>query len=335
MTASVATPVTMPVATQRPAKSLSQTFRDSYRSNYNAIRPKLGPMRKKAQPETKQKLPTQPEVDERFTNPDYSRYAERGIGGGLNQENPNSFETLDYINSSIDNDTLEILKVYFEYIYCLYFQNPNNELLKDLINIVLIQNLELDENEIKTLLNKNTEFNSLHSIYNNIIENTKDSVTLHQRIFGKSKTTSPTLSIPPSITPLAKAPSPESPQPSEPVPDPRLFDPDYGRYGYGGGLIGGSNMNNRWFEAALYAVNGEREKALSINIGNYEKFHIYRLLEMSDRSIQYLNENFERVKRQVEEYRIGQVKKTNTIIITFNNSIDLKHFILPPKIWLP
>lgn len=243
----VGTPVTMPVATQRPAKSLSQTFRDSYTSTYNAIRPKLGPMRKKAQPETKQKLPTQPEVDERFTNPDYSRYAERGIGGGLDQENPNSFETLDYINSSIDNDTLEILKVYFEYIYCLYFQNPNNELLKDLINIVLIQNLELDENEIKTLLNKYTEFNSLHSIYNNIIENTKGSVTLHQRIFGKSKTTS---SIPPSITPLAKAPSPESPQSSQPVPY-----TDYGKFGYGGGLIGGSNMNNRWFEAALNTTN--------------------------------------------------------------------------------
>ena len=39
------------------------------------------------------------------------------------------------------------------------------------------------------------------------------------------------------------------------MPDPRLFDPDYGRYGYGGGLIGGSNMNNRWFEAALNTTN--------------------------------------------------------------------------------
>ena len=250
----VARPVATPVATQRPVKSLSQTFKDSYRSNYNAIRPKLGPMRKKAQPETKQKLPTQQEVDPRLTDPDYGRFAGRGLGGGLNEENPNSFETLFYINSSIDNDndTLEILKVYYEYIYCLYIQNPNNKLLKDLINIVLIQNLELDETEIKTLLNKYTEFNSLHSIYNNIIENTKDSVPLHQRIFGKSKSTS---SIPPSITPLAKAPSLESPQPSETVPDPRLFDPDYGRYGYGGGLIGGSNMNNRWFEAALNTTN--------------------------------------------------------------------------------
>ena len=187
----------------------------------------------------------------------------RRYGGGLDEENPNSFETLDYINSSIANDTLEILKVYFEYIYCLYFQNPNNELLKDLINIVLIQNLEFDENEIKYYLYKHTEFNSLHSIYNNIIENTKDSVTLGQRIFGKSKlprtAAAPTLYISPEddyvppisgpiSPPAAWAPRPESPQPSEQEYEAR-------RFGGQGMMRGGSNMNNRWFEAALNTTN--------------------------------------------------------------------------------
>jgi len=183
----------------------------------------------------------------------------RRYGGGLDEENPNSFETLDYINSSIANDILEILKVYFEYIYCLYFQNPNNELLKDLINIVLIQNLEFDENEIKYYLYKHTEFNSLHSIYNNIIENTKNSVTLGQRIFGISKLpktgAAPTLYIspeddyvPPISPPAAWAPTPESPQPSEQEYEARRF--------WGKGMMqGGSNMNNRWFEAALNETN--------------------------------------------------------------------------------
>jgi hypothetical protein len=200
-------------------------------------------------------------VTQPITQPDYGRFAGRGLGGGLDQENPNSFETLEYINSSIANDALEILKVYFEYIYCLYFQNPNNELLKDLINIVLIQNLELDENNIKTLLNKYTEFNSLHSIYNNIIENTKDSITLRQRIFGKSKlprtADAARLDISPKISPVDPLPpSLDSVPPISPLTAIGATTSSAARrFGGQGMMRGGSNMNNRWFEAALNTTN--------------------------------------------------------------------------------
>jgi tetratricopeptide (TPR) repeat protein len=57
--------------------------------------------------------------------------------------------------------------------------------------------------------------------------------------------------------------------------------------------------HNYLFEAALYAVSGEKDKALSVNINNkYHKFIIYSLLEMKEESIQYLNEDFDRVKNR-------------------------------------
>jgi TolB-like protein/Tfp pilus assembly protein PilF len=62
----------------------------------------------------------------------------------------------------------------------------------------------------------------------------------------------------------------------------------------------------RMFEAVLYAVNGEKEKALSMNLSNeYLKFYIYRLLEMSDESIEYLKEDFDRVKNVKSTWYLG------------------------------
>ena len=282
-------PVTLPVAVAQPVTKPSTNRKvkkpgltDLFKASFKDISPKRGNLsrydiaRQKVEraklARESAKSAQQPEVDPRFTSPDYGRFEGRGIGGGLDQEIPNSFDTLDYINSSIANDALEILKVYFEYIYCLYFQNPNNELLKDLINIVLIQNLELDENVIKTLLNKYTEFNSLHSIYNNIIENTKDSITLRQRIFGKSKLprTAPAarLDISPKISPVDPLPLSLDSVP----PISRQISPLTAigaTTDFAAGLAahtarhlversmfaGGSNMNNRWFEAALNTTN--------------------------------------------------------------------------------
>jgi serine/threonine protein kinase len=63
---------------------------------------------------------------------------------------------------------------------------------------------------------------------------------------------------------------------------------------------------NRMFEAVLYAVNGEKDKALSVNISEkYIKYYIYRLLEMSDETIQYLNEDFDRVKNAKSTWYLG------------------------------
>jgi tetratricopeptide (TPR) repeat protein len=58
----------------------------------------------------------------------------------------------------------------------------------------------------------------------------------------------------------------------------------------------------RFLKASLYAVNGERDKALSINLGGRAKLRIYLLLKMSEESIQYLNEDFERKKKLEESW---------------------------------
>jgi non-specific serine/threonine protein kinase len=54
---------------------------------------------------------------------------------------------------------------------------------------------------------------------------------------------------------------------------------------------------NDMFEAALFALNGEKEKALRVNLSDtWHKLYIYLLLEMSDESIQALNDDFNRIK---------------------------------------
>jgi tetratricopeptide (TPR) repeat protein len=58
----------------------------------------------------------------------------------------------------------------------------------------------------------------------------------------------------------------------------------------------------RFLKAALYAVNGEKNNALSINLGGRAKLRIYLLLKMSEESIQHLNEDFERKKKLEESW---------------------------------
>ncbi len=60
--------------------------------------------------------------------------------------------------------------------------------------------------------------------------------------------------------------------------------------------------HRRFLKAALYAVNGEKDKALSINLSGRAKLRIYLLLKMNEESIQYLNEDFERKKKLEESW---------------------------------
>jgi serine/threonine protein kinase/Tfp pilus assembly protein PilF len=53
----------------------------------------------------------------------------------------------------------------------------------------------------------------------------------------------------------------------------------------------------RFLKAALYAANGEKDKALSINLSGIDKLRIFLFLKMNEESIQYLNEDFERKKK--------------------------------------
>jgi tetratricopeptide (TPR) repeat protein len=49
-----------------------------------------------------------------------------------------------------------------------------------------------------------------------------------------------------------------------------------------------NTLNGRYYEAVSHAVNGDKEKALNIDLGNHYKRKIYLLLEMKDESVQLL-----------------------------------------------
>ena len=54
-------------------------------------------------------------------------------------------------------------------------------------------------------------------------------------------------------------------------------------------------FHDKFLKAALYAVNGDKEKALNIDLSGIKKHRIYLLLEMKDESLQFMNEFFDEV----------------------------------------
>ena len=60
---------------------------------------------------------------------------------------------------------------------------------------------------------------------------------------------------------------------------------------------------DKFLKAALYAVNGEREKALSIELSGYNNLRIYLLLEMKNESLQsIINISDNNLKKKTSYY---------------------------------
>jgi TolB-like protein/Tfp pilus assembly protein PilF len=60
--------------------------------------------------------------------------------------------------------------------------------------------------------------------------------------------------------------------------------------------------SNQVLRAFLLAANGEKDKALEINLRPFDKFRLYLFLKMQEEVIQYLNEDFERAKNSQESW---------------------------------
>ena len=54
--------------------------------------------------------------------------------------------------------------------------------------------------------------------------------------------------------------------------------------------------SNQALRAFLHAAHGEKDKALKIKLGSVHKYHLYLFLQMTEEVLQFLNEDFERIK---------------------------------------